>query len=197
MKIGSINLIKSFLLLLVLGIQNPAFSEEVEPEFDLNQFISTLSGVYVSIDKPSVILSIHVNANDNSIVVIDVSGTLEFLRDIGYISEEEYKQNLTVSPMERGFIGKFQTEEQIYIGGQKNYIPHTIDAELNPIVPEQERSSKNSIGLQSQISLLLEKSFMEMFFVVDITNPIQITGFSRSTSIYNDFGYLNGFVKIF
>jgi hypothetical protein len=197
MKIANINLIKFFLILLILGLQTPAFSEEVEPEFDLKQFLSTLSGVYASIDKPSVILSIHVNANDNSIVVIDVSGTLEFLRDIGYISEEEYKQNLTVSPMERGFIGKLQNEEQIYIGGQKNYIPHAIYAELNPIVPEQERSSKNSIGLQSLISLLLEKSFMEMFFVVDITNPIQITGFSRSTSIYNDFGYLNGFVKVF
>ncbi len=195
MKIGSINLIKSFLLLLVLGIQNPAFSEEVEPEFDLNQFISTLSGVYVSIDKPSVILSIHVNANDNSIVVIDVSGTLEFLRDIGYISEEEYKQNLTVSPMERGFIGKFQTEEQIYIGGQKNYIPHTIDAELNPIVPEQERSSKNSIGLQS---IFIVKSFMEMVFPVDITNPIQTTGVFRYTGMFQlNFGYRNGFVKIF
>ncbi len=195
MKIGSINLIKSFLLLLILGIQNPAFSEEVEPEFDLNQFISTLSGVYVSIDKPSVILSIHVNANDNSIVVIDVSGTLEFLRDIGYISEEEYKQNLTVSPMERGFIGKFQTEEQIYIGGQKNYIPHTIDAELNPIVPEQERSSKNSIGLQS---IFIVKSFMEMVFPVDITNPIQTTGVFRYTGMFQlNFGYRNGFVKIF
>jgi len=196
MKLASINLIKSFVVLLVLGIQNPAFSEEVD--FDLNQFLTTLSGVYVSIDKPSVILSIHVNANDNSIVVIDVSGTLEFLKDIGYISEEEYKQNLTVSPMERGFIGKFQNEEQIYIGGQKNYIPHAIYAELNPIVPEQERSSKNSIGLQSIISRLLEKSFMEMVFVVDITNPIQTTGVFRDTGvIYNDFGYFNGFVKIF
>ncbi len=195
MKIGSINLIKSFLLLLVLGIQNPAFSEEVEPEFDLNQFISTLSGVYVSIDKPSVILSIHVNANDNSIVVIDVSGTLEFLRDIGYISEEEYKQNLTVSPMERGFIGKLQNEEQIYIGEQKNYIPHAIYAGLNPIVPEQERSSKNSIGLQS---IFIVKSFMEMVFPVDITNPIQTTGVFRYTGMFQlNFGYRNGFVKIF
>jgi hypothetical protein len=197
MKLGYINLIKSLLLLLILGLQTPAFSEEVEPEFDLNQFLSTLSGVYVSRDKPSVIVSIHVNANDNSIVVIDVSGTLEFLRDIWYISEEEYKQNLTVSPMERGFIGKFQTEEQIYIGGQKNYIPHFIYAGLNPIVPEQERSSKNSIGLQSLISHIFEKSFMEMVFPVDITNPIQTTGFFRSTSIYNNFGYWNGFVKIF
>ncbi len=195
MKIGSINLIKSFLLLLVLGIQNPAFSEEVEPEFDLNQFLSTLSGVYVSIDKPSVILSIHVNANDNSIVVIDVSGTLEFLRDIGYISEEEYKQNLTVSPMERGFIGKLQNEEQIYIGEQKNYIPHAIYAGLNPIVPEQERSSKNSIGLQS---IFIVKSFMEMVFPVDITNPIQTTGVFRYTGMFQlNFGYRNGFVKIF
>jgi len=195
MKIGSINLIKSFLLLLILGIQNPAFSEEVEPEFDLNQFLSTLSGVYVSIDKPSVILSIHVNANDNSIVVIDVSGTLEFLRDIGYISEEEYKQNLTVSPMERGFIGKLQNEEQIYIGEQKNYIPHAIYAGLNPIVPEQERSSKNSIGLQS---IFIVKSFMEMVFPVDITNPIQTTGVFRYTGMFQlNFGYRNGFVKIF
>jgi len=195
MKIGSINLIKSFLLLLVLGIQNPAFSEEVEPEFDLNQFLSTLSGVYVSIDKPSVILSIHVNANDNSIVVIDVSGTLEFLRDIGYISEEEYKQNLTVSPMERGFIGKLQNEEQIYIGEQKNYIPHAIYAGLNPIVPEQERSSKNSIGLQS---IFIVKSFMEMVFPVDITNPIQTAGIYRYTGMFSlSFGYLNGFVKVF
>ncbi len=189
---------KYFLIILAISfLQKQALSQTTEPDFDLNQFLTTLSGVYVSIDKPSVILSIQVNANDNSIAVIDVSGTLEFLRDIGYISYEEYQQNLNISPMERGFIGKLQNEEQIYMGGQKNYIPHTIDAELNPIVPEQERSSKNSIGLQSQISLLLEKSFMEMFFVVDITNPIQITGFSRSTSIYNDFGYLNGFVKVF
>jgi len=191
MKIGSINLIKSFLLLLILGIQNPAFSEEVEPEFDLNQFISTLSGVYVSIDKPSVILSIHVNANDNSIVVIDVSGTLEFLRDIGYISEEEYKQNLTVSPMERGFIGEFQKE---YLGLGK-YIPNYINAGLNPIVPEHERSSKNSIGLQS---IFIVKSFMEMVFPVDITNPIQTTGVFRYTGMFQlNFGYRNGFVKIF
>jgi hypothetical protein len=198
MKIANINLIKFFLILLILGIQTPAFSEEVEPEFDLNQFLSTLSGVYVSIDKPSVIVSIHVNANDNSIVVIDVSGTLDFLRDIWYISEEEYEQNLAVSPMERGFIGKFQTEEQIYIGGQKNYIPDVIYAGLNSIVPEQERSSKNSIGLQSLISHILEKSFMEMFFLVDITNPNQTIGVFRDTGvIYNSFGYRNGFVKIF
>jgi hypothetical protein len=196
MKIANINLIKFFLILLILGLQTPAFSEEVEVEFDLKQFLSTLSGVYASIDNPSVIVSIHVNANDNSIVVIDVSGTLDFLRDIGYISEEEYKQNLTVSPMERGFIGKLQNEEQIYIGGQKNYIPHTIDAELNPIIPEQERSSKNSIGLQSLIGHIFEKSFMEMVFSVEITNPIQ-TRFFRNTSIHNDFGYLNGFVKVF
>jgi len=110
MKIGSINLMKSFLILLMLGIQNPAFSEEVD--FDLNQFLSTLSGVYVSIDKPSVILSIHVNANDNSIVVIDVSGTLEFLRDIGYISEEEYEQNITVSPMERHRENSCEVQQQ-------------------------------------------------------------------------------------
>ena len=193
MKIGSINLIKSFLLLLILGIQNPAFSEEVEPEFDLNQFLSTLSGVYVSIDKPSVILSIHVNANDNSIVVIDVSGTLEFLRDIWYISEEEYEQNLTVSPMERGFIGSFQTE---YLELEK-YIPNYIHAGLNPIVPEHERSSKNSIGLQSIFSET-ETVFMGMVFPVDMANPIQTTGVFRDTGMFRlNFGYRNGFVKVF
>ncbi len=185
---------KYFLIILAISLPNQALSQPVEPDFDLNQFLTTLSGVYVSIDKPSVILSIHVNANDNSIVVIDVSGTLEFLRDIWYISEEEYKQNLTVSPMERGFIGKFQKE---YLGLGK-YIPNYIYAGLNPIVPEQERSSKNSIGLQSLISHILEKSFMEMVFPVDITNPIQTTGVFRDTGvIYNDFGYFNGFVKIF
>ncbi len=185
------------LLLFYIVVSHQAFGEEVEPDFDLNQFLTTLSGVYVSIDKPSVILSLHVNANDNSIVVIDVSGTLEFLRDIGYLSEEEYQQNLKIAPLERGFLGKFQKEEDIYIGGQKNYIPHTISAGLNPIVPEPERSSQNSIGLQSLISHIFEKSFMEMVFPVDITNPIQTTHFFRNTSIHSDFGYLNGFIKVF
>ncbi len=189
------NLIKSFLLLLMLGIQNPAFSGLFD--FELNQFLSSLSGVYVSVDKPSVILSIQVNANDNSIVVIDVSGTLEFLRDIEYLSEEEYKQNLNISPLEKGFIGKFQKEEDIYIELPKNYIPRFIYAGLNPILEEQERSSQNSIGLQSQVSHIFEKSFIEMVFPIDIINPIQTTHFFRNTNISSHFGYLNGFVKVF
>jgi len=187
MKIGSINLMKSFLILLMLGIQNPAFSEEVD--FDLNQFLTTLSGVYVSINKPSVILSIHVNVNDNSIVVIDVSGTLEFLRDIGYISYEEYQQNLNISPLERGFIGNLT----IYYPQR----PSEILAGLNPLVSEQERSSKNSVGLESGF-IIGKKSFIEMVFPVDITNPIQTFGIFRDTGvIYNNFGYRKGFVKVF
>ncbi len=98
-----------FLIILAISLlQNQALSQTTEPDFDLNQFLTTLSGVYVSIDKPSVILSIQVNANDNSIVVIDVSGTLEFLKDIGYISEEEYKQDINIAPLERGFFGELQ-----------------------------------------------------------------------------------------
>jgi len=114
MKIGSINLMKSFVVLLILGIQNPAFSEEVEPDVESND-VPTLSGVYVSRDNPSVILSIHVKENDSSFVVIDVSGTLDFLRDIWYISKEEYEQNITVSPLERAFIGTI-SENRATIG---------------------------------------------------------------------------------
>ena len=185
---------KYFLIILAISLfQNQALSQTTEPDFDLNQFLTTLSGVYVSIDKPSVILSIQVNANDNSIVVIDVSGTLEFLRDIWYISEDEYKQNLTVSPMERGFIGKFQKEYP----GLGKYIPNYIYAGLNPILNEQDRSSKNSIGLQSIFSKT-ETVFMGMFFSVDMANPIQTTYFFRYTGMfYSSFGYRKGFVKIF
>ena len=187
MKRGYMNLIKSFVVLLILGIQNPAFSEEVD--FDLNQFLSTLSGVYVSVDKPSVILSIHVNVNDNSIVVIDVSGTLEFLRDIGYISEEEYQQNLNISPLERGFIGNLTTYETVQ--------QTEIVAGLNPIVPEQERSSTNSVGLETHF-FIGNKSFMVIDFVVDTTNPVQTAAIFRTTEMFwFNFGYRNGFVKVF
>jgi hypothetical protein len=181
---------KYFLIILAISLlQNQALSQTAEPDFDLNQFLTTLSGVYVSIDKPSVILSIHVNANDNSIVVIDVSGTLEFLRDIGYISEEEYQQNLTVSPMERGFIG----ELTIYHPES----PPEILAGLNPLVEEQERSSQNSVGLESSF-IIGKKSFLEINFLVDTTNPIQTAGIYRYTGMFSlKFGYRNGFVKIF
>ncbi len=178
MKIGSINLIKSFLVLLILGIQNPAFSQEVEPDVDSNH-VPTLSGVYVSIDNPSVILSIHVNENDSSYVVIDVSGTLDFLRDIWYISPEEYEQDITVSPLERAFIGTVN-ENWATIG-------------LDPIVPESERSSKNSIGKKSAST----NSFIDLRFWIDKkTNSIR-AGFGRSgIGVYFSY-YLRGFIKIF
>jgi hypothetical protein len=189
MKIANINLIKFFLILLILGLQTPAFSEEVDPELDLKQFLSTLSGVYASRDKSSVIVSIHVNANDNSIVVIDVSGTLEFLRDIGYISEEEYKQNINIAPLERGFFGeltRYETEIQTeFLAG------------LNPLVPEQERSSQNSVGLESHF-FIGNKSFMVIDFVVDTTNEVQTVAIFRPTEMFwFSFGYRNGFIKIF
>ena len=183
------NFHKCFIFMLFSVVSHQTFGNDAEPDFDLNQFLTTLSGVYVSIDKPSVILSIQVNANDNSIVVIDVSGTLEFLRDIGYISEEEYKQNLTVSPMERGFIG----ELTIYHPES----PPEILAGLNPLVEEQERSSQNSVGLESSF-IIGKKSFMEINFLVDTTNPIQTAGIYRYTGMFSlTFGYRNGFVKIF
>jgi hypothetical protein len=179
MKLGNINLIKSFLLLLILGLQTPAFSEEVEPELDLNQFLSTLSGVYVSRDKPSVILSIHVNENDSSYVVIDVSGTLDFLRDIWYISPEEYEQNITVSPLERAFIGTVN-ENWAAIG-------------LDPIVPESERSSKNSIGKKSALT----NSFIDLFFWIDNKSNSIRAGFSREAIGIHFSYYIRGFIKIF
>jgi hypothetical protein len=179
MKPSNINLIKFFLILLILGLQTPAFSQQVEPEFDLKQFLSTLSGVYASIDNPSVILSIHVNANESSYVVIDVSGTLDFLRDIWYISPEEYEQNITVSPLERAFIGTVN-ENWAAIG-------------LEPIVPESERSSEYSIGIQSAST----NSFIELFFWIDNKSNSIRAGFGRSgIGVYFSY-YLRGFIKIF
>ncbi len=172
------NLIKSFLLLLMLGIQNPAFSEEVSPEVDSNQQ-PTLTGVYVSIDNPSVILSIHVKENNRSFLVIDVSGTLDFLRDIWYISKEEYEQNIAVSPLERAFIGT-RTEEMATIG-------------LEPLVPESERSSKYSIGIQSAST----ESFIDLGFWIDESSNSTYALLGRSgIGVYFSY-YRGGLLKIF
>jgi hypothetical protein len=179
MKIGNINLIKSFLILLMLGIQNPAFSEEeVEPDVESND-VPTVTGVYVSRDNPSVILSIHFNEEKNSIVVIDVSGTLDFLRDIWYISEEEYEQNITVSPLERAFIGTIN-ENRATIG-------------LEPLVPESERSSKNSIGKQSAST----NRFIDLFFWIDKRSNSIRAGFSREAIGIHFSYYRGGLLKIF
>ncbi len=178
MKRGNMNLIKSFLLLLMLGIQNPAFSEEVSPEVDSNQQ-PTLTGVYVSIDNPSVILSIHFNEQKNSIVLIDVSGTLDFLRDIWYISQEEYEQNIAVSPLERAFIGTID-ENRAMIG-------------LDPLVPESERSSKYYIGKKSALT----NSFIDLGFWIDeSSNSIRVVLSRSGIGFYFSY-YRRGLYKIF
>ncbi len=91
--------------------------------------------------------------------------------------------------MERGFFG----ELTIYHPES----PPEILAGLNPLVEEQERSSQNSVGLESSF-IIGKKSFMEINFLVDTINPIQTAGIYRYTGMFRlSFGYFNGFVKIF
>ncbi len=173
------NFNKCFIFLLFsIVVSHQAFGEEVEPDVESND-VPTVTGVYVSRDNPSVILSIHFNEEKNSIVVIDVSGTLDFLRDIWYISEEEYEQNITVSPLERAFIGTIN--ENMATTG------------LEPLVPESERSSKNSIGKQSALT----NRFIDVGFWIDKrSNSIRV-GFSREAIGIHFSYYIRGFIKIF
>ena len=108
-----------------------------------------------------------------------MSGTLDFLRDIWYISQEEYEQNIAVSPLERAFIGTID-ENRATIG-------------LDPLVPESERSSKYSIGKKS----ILTDSFIDLGSWIDeSSNSIRVVLSRSAIGVYFSY-YRRGLVKIF
>ncbi|ALG66586.1 hypothetical protein [Beggiatoa leptomitoformis] len=67
------------------------------------------SGVYIRDDfrykdAPITYLSVHVNGS--SVMIIDVNQHLHFLRNVGYITQQEYENNIQVSAEDRVFYGQ-------------------------------------------------------------------------------------------
>jgi hypothetical protein len=81
--------------------------------------------------------------------------------------------------LERAFIGTIN-ENRATIG-------------LEPLVPESERSSKNSIGKQSAST----NRFIDLFFWIDKRSNSIRAGFSREAIGIHFSYYIRGFIKIF
>lgn len=104
-------------------------------EAGISEALSKVSGVYVAIDYPKdpYIISVHVNGD--TIGVIDISDSLDFLLMTHYVSQEEYQQNIKLSIAGRTFIGKLNTT---YAS------PTFMSTVLKPLLPENLERVKNS-----------------------------------------------------
>jgi|WetSurMetagenome_2_1015567.scaffolds.fasta_scaffold35043_3 hypothetical protein len=168
------------LLFLVSALSSLSINATTE-ETGVAEALSKVSGVYVAIAYPKdpYIISVHVNGD--TIGVIDISDSLDFLLMTHYVSQEEYQQNIKLSIAERTFIGKLNTT---YAS------PTFMSTVLKPLLPENLERVKNSpCSWGWKFSC-----FMDFSFSINQTTNKTSASFSEDTGIAY---FTYQFIKVF